>query len=275
MRMKLIFSILSSMLLLCSCDSGIDEELLARDEPIPILLALQDGMISTRAPVNLIDSTNITSVGVYGVLESSTSGVFPWTASPYLLNLTPAKITNGQISFSPKLYYPEGGKRIKFYGYYPRTTATSGNNYVTPPANGVAPVFNFTLTGQEDIMYAVGTPTGSNTPGVAALTFNHKLTQIRLSTSALTGLLASVKIVAVKNKGALNIETGVVTYTSSTIDLTVTPPALTTNTIPVMVPADVASYKVEVALLSLLKSTYIIKPTSGNFLAGTIYQITL
>lgn len=73
----------------------------------------------------------------------------------------------------------------------------------------------------------------------------------------------------------MNLETGVVTYDSSTTDLTLTKSGLTT-TAPVMVPADVPVYQLEVGLVGqLLPRKYVIKPTSGKFLEGILYTINL
>ncbi|MFK2277306.1 fimbrillin family protein [Bacteroides fragilis] len=139
----------------------------------------------------------------------------------------------------------------------------------------VSPLLSFTLTGTEDIMYAAGTPTGSTSTMPVSLTFNHVLTQLQLNTSLL-GALSSIKLLGVYNKGTLDIGNGNVTYDSSTTDITLTVPLLGSVTNTVMVPAGVASYKVEVVLLlSLLKRTYLVKPTSGNFQPGVIYTISL
>ena len=90
------------------------------------------------------------------------------------------------------------------------------------------------------------------------------------------GALSSIKLLGVYNKGTLDIGNGNVTYDSSTTDITLTVPLLGSVTNTVMVPAGVASYKVEVVLLlSLLKRTYLVKPTSGNFQPGVIYTISL
>lgn len=266
------------VLLLSWLSSCTNEELLSEEVPVPIRLAIEDGNMQTKAPVATIDATNISNVGIYGVQEGSTTGQFPWTASPYVSNLVPSGISGNQLSFSSKLYYPLGGKRVLFYGYYPRTAATSGTNYITAPSAGVAPAYNFTLTGAEDIMQAVSSPSGSNNPATVALSFNHKLIQIQVVTSAITGLLSSIKLLGVTNTGKMNIETGVVTYNPAVVDIPLVLPALSSTTNPVMVPADVASYKVEIGvtiLVTLIKSTYLIKPTTGTFKAGTVYVISL
>lgn len=277
--MKLSIRLLTgiALLSLTSCGNDLEEEFPACEElPVPVRLAVAEMNPKTRAIVNTISDITASSLGIYEVAEGTTSGTFPWTPSPLQTNIAPSGISGNQLTFSPKLYYPMGGKRVVFYGYYPRTTASSGANYITAPGNGIAPTYNFTLSGQEDIMYAASTPNGSYTPGgTAILTFNHKLTQIQLNTSLLGSLLTSVKILGVRNTGSMNMETGIITYGSSTIDITFTKASLTATN-PLMVPADVPSYILEASILgALLPRKYLIKPTSGNFLAGTVYTISI
>lgn len=244
--------------------------------PSPIHLAIVEDTPHTRSIVNSINDISVGSLGIYEVAESGTSGTFPWTTSPLLNNVAPAGISGNELTFSPPLYYPAGGHKVIFYGYYPRTTATNGTSYITPPGNGTAPTFNFTLTGQEDIMHGASVAGGSYSPGTAIpITFKHKLTQIQLNVSALGTLLSSIKILNVRNTGSMNLETGTVTYDNNTVDITLDKAGLTT-TAPVMVPADVAVYLVEVAFIGqLLPRKYLIKPASGKFLEGIIYTITL
>lgn len=260
------------MLILCSCADMIEEEPTTK-APSPIVLTASDITDNiTRAPMNSFNSTTVKNIGIYVLAEGSTSGTYPWTATPYLANISPINITGNTLVFSSSYYYPKG-KRAKFYGYYPSTTATSGNNYIIPPGIGTPPIYNFTLTGQEDILYATTAPSGSKNPDTTALQFNHMLTQIILNVPLLGGL-QSVTMNGVKNKGALNLETGVITYGSSTINIPLSVNLLGGLSTPVMVPAGVASYTV-VAQLLVLSNTYYIKPTSGNFLPGRIYTINL
>ena len=272
---RAILTLMGWMLLSQGCSYGVADDCLPPEEPVPIRMAIAEEKLPTRAPVTTIDASNLSSVGIYAVREGSTAGQYPWTPTPFALNLTPSGISGNQISFNPKLYYPLGGKRVSFYGYYPRTTATTGNKNLITPDTGLAPTYHFTLTGAEDVMYAVSTPTGSTSTSPVSLTFNHVLTQLRLNTSLL-GSLSSIKLVGVSNKGTLNIGSGGVTYDSSVTDIALTIPLLGSVTDAVMVPAGVASYKVEVVLLlSLLKRTYLVKPTSGTFQPGVIYTISL
>ena len=243
---------------------------------VPIRLAIVEDTPHARSVVNSINDISIGSLGIYEVAEGTVPGTFPWTLSPLLNNAAPVGINGNELSFSPSLYYPAGGRKVIFYGYYPRTTATNGANYITPPGNGTAPVLNFTLTGQEDIMHGVSVAGGSYSPGTTIpITFKHKLTQIQLNVSALGTLLSSIKILNVRNTGSMNLETGAITYGNNTVDITLGKAGLTT-TVPVMVPADVPIYLLEIALIGqLLPRKYLIKPTSGKFLEGVAYTITL
>lgn len=269
-----ILSLLAMALWLSSCHSAIDEELLTAEAPLPMRLALA---ADTRAPVSSITAANVSSVGLFAATEGSTSGQFPWTAAPFAANLVPSGISGTQLTFATPLYYPPGGKRVKFYGYYPRTTNSSGTTSITAPSTGVAPVYNFVVTGDVDIMHAVATPSGSNSPATIAFTFNHKLTQIQLNVSILGALLTGIKLLAVKTNGSMNVETGVVTYSASpTSDILFTIPLLSETTNPMMVPSDVANYTVEASLTGLVPiRRFTIAPTTGVFKAGVVYNINL
>lgn len=262
------------VVLLYGCSGTIDDDNSPVEIPVPIRIATLENKLSTRAVVNTIDATVAQNIGIYAVKEGTTSGQFPWTTSPYYANIAPSGISGTLLSFSSKLYYPLGGKRVKFFAYYPRTTATSGNNYITAPGNGTPPIFNFTLTGAEDIMYAASSPSGSSSPATVAFTFTHALTQLQISTASLLGSLSSITLMNVQTQGNLNLDTGVVTLNSGTANLNILG-LLSNKVATVMVPANLPSYKVQVALLGLLPTTYTIKPPSGNFLPGMMYTITL
>ena len=260
--------------LLTSCDNMLDEEPLIEESPVPICFEVSE-YLSTKAPVTGIDATNVSNVGIYGVTEGSTSNQYPWTASPFVSNIIPSGISQGQLTFSPKLYYPGGGKKVVFYAYYPYTnvTTTTSNSYITPPGNGTAPVYNFTLSDQQDVMHAVSAPSNSSNSSPIPLQYNHKLSQIIVNTSILTGILRSAKLVAVPNKGSLNLETGNVTWGSGTADINVTIPLLGGLSDPVFVPANATSYKLQVTLL--FTTTYTLTPSNGTFTPGVAYTITL
>lgn len=94
------------VLLLPSCNHVLDEELLEEVAPVPINMSIGDSYITTRSVVTDITTSNLSSVGIYAAQEGSTAGQFPWTATPFAANIVPTGISNGQLSFASKLYYP-------------------------------------------------------------------------------------------------------------------------------------------------------------------------
>ena len=264
-------------LLLSGCNTVFDEESLEKEIPVPIRFSISESNLSTRAIVTTIDATNVSNVGIYGVQEGSTSGQYTWTASPFAANVVPSGISLGTLSFSPKMYYPTGGKKVAFYAYYPRTTNTSStsNSYITPPGNGTAPVYNFSIADQQDVMHAIATPVGSNSGAQVAFQYNHKLSQIIINTSILSGVLQSMKIMSVPSKGSMNLATGNITWNSSTTtNLSVNVPLLGGLSDPVLVPANVTTYQLQVTLL-VLPTTYYLTPSNGVFSPGVVYTVTL
>ena len=113
---RAILTLMGWMLLSQGCSYGVADDCLPPEEPVPIRMAIAEEKLPTRAPVTTIDASNLSSVGIYAVREGSTAGQYPWTPTPFALNLTPSGISGNQISFNPKLYYPLGGKRVIFYG---------------------------------------------------------------------------------------------------------------------------------------------------------------
>lgn len=268
--------LLAFVSLLASCDTIFDEESLGQEIPVPINFSVSDSYLATRSPVSTIDATNYTNVGIYGAQEGSTQGQFPWTPSPFLSNIVPSGISQGQLTFSPKMYYPIGGKQVKFYAYYPRTTntSTSLNSYITPPGNGTAPIYNFSIADQQDVMHAVSTPRSSANSTAIPLQYNHKLSQIIITTSVLAGLLRTGQLLNVQSKGALNLETGMVTWGTATTNLAVSIPALGGTSDPILVPANATSYDLKITLL-VIPTTYKITPSNGVFSPGVTYTANI
>ncbi len=106
---RTILILLGWMLLSQGCSYGVGDDCLPPEEPVPIRMAIAEGKLSTRAPVTTIDASNLSNVGIYAVSEGSIAGQYPWTSTPFALNLVPSGISGSQLSFNPKLYYPLGG----------------------------------------------------------------------------------------------------------------------------------------------------------------------
>lgn len=87
---RTILILLGWMLLSQGCSYGVGDDCLPPEEPVPIRMAIAEGKLSTRAPVTTIDASNLSNVGIYAVSEGSIAGQYPWTSTPFALNLFPS-----------------------------------------------------------------------------------------------------------------------------------------------------------------------------------------
>ncbi|MDL2265263.1 fimbrillin family protein [Parabacteroides sp. OttesenSCG-928-G21] len=108
-------------------------------------------------------------IGIYGVTD--------WAESPVMNNVRSTSVNpqTGAINWNGLYYYPLN-TNLHFYSYYPFTsTATEGENYMEE-RKGAAPLLHFTITGQEDLLYAQPV-TGSNEIMPSPFVYEHLLTQ--------------------------------------------------------------------------------------------------
>lgn len=183
-----------------------------------------------------IDATSETKAAVSGTaFPENTTNVFRLTA--YAGTAAPSadwstayfadqQVNSGAasaLSLHDMKYYPaDGTQKLYFYAYAPAATS------LTAGSGSTAPVANYTLTGQEDIMAA------QEITGIAkaatgeqpqpALAFTHKLMQVRFKlvkdASFETGKkVTEIKIKEVKNSAKLNVSTGALTFNATTANL--------------------------------------------------------
>lgn len=77
------------------------------------------------------------------------------------------------------------------------------------------------------------------------------------------------------SKGTMNLATGNITWNLfTTTNLSVNVPLLGGLSDPVLIPANVSSYQLQVTLL-ILTSTYTLTPSNGVFSPGVAYTVTL
>lgn len=162
---ELLIILCCSIYLLCSCSKS--ENLTVKE----ISLGIKTSKYISRASVDsLSDQTFMGDrIGIYGVEN--------WTKSPVMSNVrsTSVNTTTGTINWSGLYYYPLNAA-LRFYSYYPFSAVdVDGENYMEE-RDGEAPLLHFTITGQDDLMYAdpvIGTGTTSPKP----LIYNHLLSQ--------------------------------------------------------------------------------------------------
>ena len=253
---------------------------------------------ATRAAINDLAglSASTAGVGVFGQATTASTAntviTTEWSASPLMANVktTGVDATTGLMSWdNPENYvYPKAAPlNVKFFAYHPyAATGTTGANYVKASAVGVAPSLHFTLTGDEDLMWA--TPVlGSRTQPASALKFNHQLTQMTFKLVDGEGNFADpITSVSISSNtvGDMNLETGAISnwatpkpmmLNTGNIDMK-TQATDKEYTLPktVMVQPDQASF--EISLIAGGNKTATIKPIGdATFKAGKAYLITL
>lgn len=158
---------------------------------------------TTKTIISGANFANNTEIGIYGLKDQEN-----WTSEPYFNN-TGAKVIDGGVAFTDKVYYPQDDKAVNFYAFYPKGTPT-----VNPDA---APTVTYDLTEQEDILWAnVKTGTLSNKTANSLL-FAHKLSKINFKVKAGTdfasGISATNIIVTGTNTSAtMDVATGVLAF---------------------------------------------------------------
>lgn len=207
--MKKVFISMLALAALASCSS---EEVL--NEPVdgnkPVEIKLTAGVldVTTKAPINT-NSKFLPGIAGWEGKQTPDAGTEIWTTEPN------AEITAGTaqpVTLKDKKYYnPDGTTQTFVCAYFPKSSAA-----VTLDA----PTATFTNTdGSVDIMYASVTSAGAKPAGATAptaLTFEHKLTQLKFLAKGNASIPNNLKVTAltvkdVKLATGLNILTGELT----------------------------------------------------------------
>ena len=175
------------------------------------------GVVSgTAFPAN---TTKVFSVVGY----SGTAAPTAWS-SPYIANVAVNSGAGSALSFAAPQYYPANGNKVYFYAYSPvNGTYAAGNG-------STAPTVAWTITGQQDIMWAKVDKGIAKNPVVAsqeqpAFAFTHLLKQVKFkvvkdNTFEDNVKLTSLKIIGAKTKATLNLSTGALSWDPATGELT-------------------------------------------------------
>lgn len=269
-------SVLSS----CSSENDVIDEVTGGDQ---VEIKLNAGTIDVKTKAPIIDlaglATSGNKIGIYAIDDNT------WTATPRIANQSSSTDASGNITFddSKKYYYPGTGD-VNFYAYFPY----EGTN-ITAPSEGTAPSVSFTITGQEDLMYATSVSGNKTTPPTTALQFNHALTQIQFKVKAGTipndVTLTSIKVTGVNDQGKMDITTGTLSEWkksgSAAFDASVTgTPTIATEASvgsPIMLQPEQTSFTIEVVTSMGTYSNISITPTGGDsqFAVGKAYNVLL
>lgn len=205
------------VIVLVSCTHTDDFPVRATDE---ISLGVAKGVTSRAGIRDLVAlSADGTRVGIYGVATSNADATIvlgsDWVASPLMNNVqtTAVDASTGAISWGSMVYnYPQDNtKNVKFCAYYPYAiTGNVGANYIEAGV-GTSPLLHFTLTGAEDVMWAIPV-LGSRILEASSLTFNHVLTQLSFQfvddEGKFTDRITGINFTGTNTVSTLNLETG-------------------------------------------------------------------
>lgn len=185
--------LIALLFLLIGCNNEIEKELYVSE--VPILIAPKQ--IETSSTKTTFEKFNqdITNIGVIEVYNENR------ILTPY--GISPSGINSDYLAFTnPPLVYPVDGSNVTLYGYYPSNCGKISEGQ-----------FRFTLTGQEDLMWAAAVDAGNKTThSPVSMLFNHKLAKIsfRLINNLSTSETLPTEAIHIVATGA----------TSGTLDLT-------------------------------------------------------
>ena len=213
---------------LSGCSKQESAELPEPDAPAAIeVRAGVEAVAQTRADLSGVVSGAAFPAGTTKVFSvvgySGTAAPTAWS-SPYIANVAVNSGAGSALSFAAPQYYPANGNKVYFYGYSPvNGTYAAGNG-------STAPTVAWTITGQQDIMWAKVDKGIAKNPVVAsqeqpAFAFTHLLKQVKFkvvkdNTFEDNIKLTSLKIIGAKTAATLNLSTGALSWGSTTGELT-------------------------------------------------------
>lgn len=162
--------LLLSLLLLTSCSNEIEigpEPHPTNEVPVPIEI-LPKWIEATKTTIESFTASNAVQIGIMG---TSGTDIIYQGISPSGIDET----TQHLLFKNPPLVYPTNNHSVTLTGYYP-TLSNNGTSYTLDDSG----LLHFTLTGDEDLMYAPSVEAGNKSnPTPVHLNFVHKLTCIK------------------------------------------------------------------------------------------------
>lgn len=213
---KLILS-LAAVAALASCsqeESNNVPEVVPGNVPIIVNAGL-GATVESKAAVNGSSFANNTQ-NAFNLFAFTQAATGDWSTDDYFKDL-PVDC-NAEGEFHTGEFYPAGGNDLYFYAYAP-----GGESY-TSSGSTVA----FTITGQEDIMYA-GEVTG-NATSQPKLNFTHKLMKVKFKVAldeSMTNQTVTLSKIVIKNVGTkydLDLSNGNLTANASQVNGNLTLP---------------------------------------------------
>lgn len=261
----------------------------------------------TRAVDSATDLARIgADVGIYGVPVGASVTVpaddSQWGNAAIMDNVRTTAIDalSGAVSWSGTYYYPaQTDHYVEFCAYHPfAELAAAGSDArfcMEAPVSGKAPRLHFTLSGEEDVMFA-GPVVGSRSHKPQDLVFRHALTQLRFRLIDRYGALSdvtlrSISFPRVNTRSSMNIQSGALGEWSfpgalslpgvGEVLISGTEAAPQTVGREIMLQPGLSEFEIEV-VTSRGTYTGVVRPTSSvggvpetTFAAGRSYLVTL
>lgn len=197
--MKKMFIPVLALLGMVACTNE-NEPKIVNQSNEPVKVQLSAGITATTRTV--IDQTSSFTAQVIASNKTNDYSTLLWTGE----NAGNISIVNGNVTFEPEQNYPIDGSSIYMKAFAPRATVS----------NGVA---QFTITGDEDILFTNAEINGSKTDHDGKiLTLDHLLTQLKIQVkasdaNAITtwGSITSIKVKDAATVLDLNVNNGELT----------------------------------------------------------------
>lgn len=209
--MKSVFGFIVACCLCVGCSTKED-----LDSRAVIRLGVEN---TTRASIDNVGELAQYAGDKVGIVGMETTTQVPpvgvWDGVLLMNNVKTTSIdADGTLHWAGAYYYPMDITHfVKFCAYHPyAVSGTSGANYLRASSDNTAPVLHFTLTGQEDVMYA-SPVVGNYSVAPGKLSFKHALTQLSFELDDPDGTFSGVTLNGITVQEAnttcsMNIETG-------------------------------------------------------------------
>lgn len=197
-----IISIAATVAAMTACTSESDEINNVVEAKVPIELNAGVMEITTKAVIEKGEAFDAKVLASSKSKDYSTNNLLWTTENAGNISVG----TDDAVAFNPIQYYPADGDAIYMIGIAPRPTETINNGTI-----------NYTITGEEDIMFASEISGSKNDKADKALAFKHLLTQLKIKVVAENqeaidawGTITSIEVVDPATVLTLNLKDGTI-----------------------------------------------------------------
>lgn len=193
------FATVALLVSLCGCakDDG------APDAPVVPPPAPQGNAVAFEPELSRAPISSFVTGDRLGVLAYLTDKDGNWNAqskADLMYNTELTKTASGSFAYTPTVYYPANGDRVKFFAYYPYA-ARSGDNGITlsPQTLASYPTIDFDASKGSFNIDMLAAVTEAQSESSVTLSCQHLLTKINVSVKAPTDVSVTVTEIKISN----------------------------------------------------------------------------